>query len=130
MGNCTNPNLPASRFSECERNFHGLPMYGEDPNPLVTCFQCGDVHPEWMRKEVKSERAGANIWVDVVCPSCECPNYQATTIEDYAQCLRRLAFAKGVRLKLADFNAMPYAWCLNTTPNDFLNAVEAVHLNQ
>lgn len=102
-------------------------MYGEEVNPLVTCLQCGDVHLEWMCEEVKREKRGENIWVDVVCPACEHPNYQATTIEDYAQCLQRMASAKGIRLKLADYNAMPYAWCLNTPPKDFLNAIQAVN---
>lgn len=116
MANCTNP-------------FRDLPMYGEESSTLVTCEKCFDVHAEWQREEVKSESAGPNAWVDIVCPRCQSPNYKAADLESYAKCAMKLARERGVKLQLADFNAMPYAWCLNTTPNDFLNAVEAVHLN-
>ena len=104
-------------------------MYGEDTEGLVTCEKCGDVHPKWMRKEAQTEQEGQNFWHDIVCPWCEDPHYHTATVTDYTKCLQKMAAKKGVRLKLADYNAIPYAWCLNTPTNDFLNAVEAVNNN-
>lgn len=104
-------------------------MHGENHEQLVICEKCGDVHAEWQREEVVSEQAGLNDWFDVVCPRCHSPNYKTADVKDYAACCQKLAKRRGFSLKLDDFNAIPYAWCLNTTPNDFLNAVEAIRSN-